>query len=59
MKSKKILPKKKPELVVRSLMLTASLDAALEQIGLDASDALGWKVSRSAITRVLLLYGQQ
>jgi len=59
MKSKKLPPKKKPEFVVRSLTLTAPLDKDLEQIGLSASDALGWKVSRSAVMRALLVYAQQ
>jgi hypothetical protein len=59
MKSKKSPAKKKPEFVVRSLTLTTTLDKELEQIGLDASDALGWKVSRSAMMRALLVYIHQ
>jgi hypothetical protein len=58
-KSKKKPPKKKEPFAVRSVTLTAPQMKTLEQIGLDASDALGWKVSRSAVMRAFLVHAEQ
>lgn len=51
--------KKKPQFEIRSLTLTSQQMKELEQIGFDASDMLGWKVSQSAVMRALLAYAQQ
>ncbi len=51
-------PKKQP-LVVRSLTLTQEADTTLQQLGQEATDALGWTVGRSAVARALLLYVAQ
>ncbi len=49
-------PPKKLELLVSSLALTSPTAKIAREIGEDASDALGWKVGRSAVVRALLSY---
>lgn len=56
-RAKKVL--KKPPLLVRSLTLTPELEVLLQSLGQDASDALGWTVSMSAVMRGLLRYVEQ
>lgn len=47
-------------LKVCSLKLTPTAEQLLQHLGQDASDALGWTVSSSAMLRALLAYvGQQ
>ena len=43
-------------LKVCSLKLTPTAEQALHEMSQEASDALGWTVSRSAILRALLTY---
>jgi len=51
-------PKKEP-FVIRSLTLTPALETLLHTIGQEASDALGWTVSDSAVVRAVLRYVAQ
>jgi hypothetical protein len=54
----KTKPRKQP-LVIRSHTLTPELENLLQQWSHDATDALGWTVSTSAILRALLQYAAQ
>jgi hypothetical protein len=51
-------PKKQP-LFPRTHTLSRDTDRFLQQLSQDASDALGWTVSSSAIIRALLLHVAQ
>jgi hypothetical protein len=42
--------------IIRSLVVTPDMQHLLQALGREASDALGWTVSMSAITRALLRY---
>jgi hypothetical protein len=44
---------------VRSLALTPVAGDVLRQLGQEASDLLGWKVSGSAVARALFQYAKQ
>jgi hypothetical protein len=46
-------------LKVHSLKLTPTAEQALHRLTQDASDALGWTVSKSAMIRALLSYVEQ
>jgi hypothetical protein len=60
MARKKLPPKRtRHAFVIRSLTLTPAADIALHQLGQEASDELGWKVSSSAIVRALLQQAKQ
>jgi hypothetical protein len=55
-------PKKtpqKPHFIIRSIVVTPDMQHLLQALGQEASDALGWTVSMSAITRALLRYVDQ
>jgi hypothetical protein len=54
--ARKKSPPQKLELLVSSLTLTSTTATIVREIGEDASDALGWKVGRSAVVRALLSY---
>jgi hypothetical protein len=51
-------PPKSP-FIVRSLVMTPEMQTLLHTLGQEASDALGWTVSMSAIARALLRYVEQ
>jgi hypothetical protein len=53
--------KKPPRLLltIRSLSITQENTTTLDRIAQDASDAIGWTVSGSAIVRALLRYADQ
>jgi hypothetical protein len=60
MPRKKLPPKRtRHEFTIRSLTLTPVADEVLHQLGEEASDELGWKVSGSAVARALLLHAKQ
>jgi hypothetical protein len=46
-------------LKMRSLNLTPATEEVLHELSQEASDALGWTVSHSAILRALLIYVDQ
>ena len=56
-RKKKTPPKE--TLLYRSHMLTPTTEASLAQLKQEASDALGWTISGSAIVRALLRYAAQ
>ena len=56
-RTKKTLPVE--PLKVCSLKLTPTAEQVLHRISQDASDALGWTVSNSALLRALLSYVEQ
>ena len=58
MATRKPTPKKEP-LVIRAHSLTRDTDRFLQQLRHEASDALGWTVSSSAIVRALLQVASQ
>ena len=47
-----------PPLVVRSLTLTPTTEATLERLAQDASDYIGWAVSKSALMRALIHHAE-
>ncbi len=51
--------RKKQPLVIRSHTLTRKADRLLQRLSQDASDALGWTVSSSAVVRALLRHVEQ
>jgi hypothetical protein len=60
MARKKSPPKRtKHHFIVRSLTLTPATESTLRQLSEDASDELGWSVSKSALTRAMILYVKQ
>lgn len=50
---------KKEAFLIRSFTLTPTTAETLQRLSRDASDALGWTVSSSAIMRALLRYAEQ
>ena len=50
---------KKQLLIVRSHTLSHEANTILQQLSQNASDALGWTVSGSAVVRALLRYVEQ
>jgi hypothetical protein len=50
---------KKQLLIVRSITLSREADTLLDTLSQDATDALGWTVSSSAIVRALIRYSEQ
>jgi hypothetical protein len=50
---------RKPPFIVRSHTITYEDDTLLRHLSRDATDALGWSVSSSAIVRALIRYAEQ
>jgi hypothetical protein len=50
----KRIPRQQEPLKVRAVKLTPTLERHLQRLSRDASDALGWPVSHSAVMRALI-----